>query len=545
MENKDGVWRTIRGRRIFIGKGEDLATAMKNSGKFSNQMSRVKKNKEKYDIIQKAKNFDKDLKKTNRERYDIDKSHEKDKWEEQEKYKARHNTKEAQRYEKNEYKKHNQALENYKNKYAEYRQESDKYGNLAETDKTRQLGQELRNIEKENNLKGKDTIKIMQDYDLEKEKIADYKAKKQSNNKIDNNEKMIQDYKKIYGDVEIYDNKLNETQTLDTMAKDYEKYGGSVDFNEFVNHRIKVSKENDDRYKVKHKIGKQSNNKINDREFKASMGEVDIPEDFEAQFNDYARQRDKEEKKWEVKSTGGFGQEYGEGNIPIRDGKVDYESHFGALAQDLTLLSDKELKTALETQQKMYDKYSSRPKSYDARTRNGRMQKIVEDSELTDARLSVEALKKEVVRRENEKHPQYKGTEYEVKYASVKDAINDPNSKINQYIAKKKSNHKVATEIKDGKAIRNENAPITKYNDYNKNEEKYRENLSREIAKELNASLKNASENRLEKEAGSIRSYVDGEVLSKGEKPYTNIYGGLERSTKSLENWLKRLRKGK
>ena len=34
MENKDGVWRTIRGRRIFIGKGEDLSTAMKNSGKF-------------------------------------------------------------------------------------------------------------------------------------------------------------------------------------------------------------------------------------------------------------------------------------------------------------------------------------------------------------------------------------------------------------------------------------------------------------------------------------------------------------------------------
>ena len=33
-EEKDGVWRTIGGRRVFIREGEDLATAMKNSGKF-------------------------------------------------------------------------------------------------------------------------------------------------------------------------------------------------------------------------------------------------------------------------------------------------------------------------------------------------------------------------------------------------------------------------------------------------------------------------------------------------------------------------------
>lgn len=121
----------------------------------------------------------------------------------------------------------------------------------------------------------------------------------------------------------------------------------------------------------------------------------------------------------------------------------------------------------------------------------------------------------------------------------------DTKKTIEDYKAKKQSNNKVATEIKDNKAIRNENAQVKKYNEYNKNEEQYREKISREIAKELNASLKNASENRLEKEAGNIRSYVDGEVLEKGEKPYSNIYGGLERSTKSLEEWLKRLRKGK
>ena len=33
---EDGVWRTVGGRRIFIKDGEDLETAMKNSGKFNN-----------------------------------------------------------------------------------------------------------------------------------------------------------------------------------------------------------------------------------------------------------------------------------------------------------------------------------------------------------------------------------------------------------------------------------------------------------------------------------------------------------------------------
>lgn len=29
-----GVWRTVGGRRIFIKNGQDLASAMRNSGKF-------------------------------------------------------------------------------------------------------------------------------------------------------------------------------------------------------------------------------------------------------------------------------------------------------------------------------------------------------------------------------------------------------------------------------------------------------------------------------------------------------------------------------
>lgn len=37
MSDLGGVWRTVGGRRIFIKDGEDLATAMKNSGKFRNK----------------------------------------------------------------------------------------------------------------------------------------------------------------------------------------------------------------------------------------------------------------------------------------------------------------------------------------------------------------------------------------------------------------------------------------------------------------------------------------------------------------------------
>lgn len=37
MSDIGGVWRTVGGRRIFIKDGEDLETAMKNSGKFNNK----------------------------------------------------------------------------------------------------------------------------------------------------------------------------------------------------------------------------------------------------------------------------------------------------------------------------------------------------------------------------------------------------------------------------------------------------------------------------------------------------------------------------
>lgn len=42
----DGIWRTVGGRRIFIADGEDLASAMKNSGKFKTKKDEKKLTKE-------------------------------------------------------------------------------------------------------------------------------------------------------------------------------------------------------------------------------------------------------------------------------------------------------------------------------------------------------------------------------------------------------------------------------------------------------------------------------------------------------------------
>lgn len=69
----DGVWRTVGGRRIFIKGGQDLATAMKESGKFPSQKPKdlkdfnqqiqyIQDNQDKlYDIVENSDNYDKEL----------------------------------------------------------------------------------------------------------------------------------------------------------------------------------------------------------------------------------------------------------------------------------------------------------------------------------------------------------------------------------------------------------------------------------------------------------------------------------------------------
>ena len=45
MADENGVWRTVGGRKIFIRDGQNLADAMKESGKFNKTTSKVEKQK--------------------------------------------------------------------------------------------------------------------------------------------------------------------------------------------------------------------------------------------------------------------------------------------------------------------------------------------------------------------------------------------------------------------------------------------------------------------------------------------------------------------
>lgn len=65
-EDKDGVWRTVGGRRIFIADGEDLQTAMKKSGKFSKiRVENKNKNSDKEREEERTKKIKEDVKKHN------------------------------------------------------------------------------------------------------------------------------------------------------------------------------------------------------------------------------------------------------------------------------------------------------------------------------------------------------------------------------------------------------------------------------------------------------------------------------------------------
>ena len=55
-----GVWRTVGGRRIFIKDGQDLASAMKESGKFDKKDTKIKKETDLNKAIEKIRNAKKE-----------------------------------------------------------------------------------------------------------------------------------------------------------------------------------------------------------------------------------------------------------------------------------------------------------------------------------------------------------------------------------------------------------------------------------------------------------------------------------------------------
>ena len=119
MDNVKGVWRTVRGRRVFIAEGQDLYTAMEKSGKFKNLGKRgtyqVAKNTRKYDLQEtdaefqdNAKKVYRQLKKNDYERYRADMANQanifKEDAEANKGYVPKHNKREAQRMNKKMYK---------------------------------------------------------------------------------------------------------------------------------------------------------------------------------------------------------------------------------------------------------------------------------------------------------------------------------------------------------------------------------------------------------------------------------------------------------
>lgn len=94
MANNDigGVWRTVSGRRIFIKEGQDLTSAMKESGKFKYKNSDIKKS-----------NLDIKAEKivTKMSSNDIDPKKEYDEWQQR-----------IKEQEKNEYELYKRAIEN-------------------------------------------------------------------------------------------------------------------------------------------------------------------------------------------------------------------------------------------------------------------------------------------------------------------------------------------------------------------------------------------------------------------------------------------------
>lgn len=74
-------------------------------------------------------------------------------------------------------------------------------------------------------------------------------------------------------------------------------------------------------------------------------------------------------------------------------------------------------------------------------------------------------------------------------------------------------------------------------------EDEERLKIAKDIAKEVYG--KNMGDELLERKAKEILEPQEGEVLEKGDEPYTNAKGELERSTKYLKEWQEQLKGGK
>ena len=230
MEKEDGVWRTIRGRRIFIGKGESLGEAMTKSGKFKRedirkgrQQARYSNAEKKFEETLKEKEASRNLHKMKKIDSDTKKSNEKreirqrpDHWIRE---KELQNENAKTRVDKN-WNRYSEAdrrelrheelqkkLKDYKNnKIHEHGLTIAQEEALRINDKS-YLDEKFNTKRREQSKKDKVMLKAR--------KIADYKAKKQSNNKIENTSDLKKLNKKLNSEdissISIATNSINDS----------------------------------------------------------------------------------------------------------------------------------------------------------------------------------------------------------------------------------------------------------------------------------------------------------------------------------------------
>ena len=223
-ENENGVWRTIRGRRIFIADGQSLGEAMTKSGKFNRSDIRETKQQASFDDtadkVLKAKPFSRKQVKA------------------QQKYTGKYGARTINSYNQAPQNRINESSKRWTGGKTRVEQNYDRYSQEDRRElKHENLQKKLvdyRNntmskniggwtIQQEDNMhkegrQARESIYQQEQKEKSQKAIADFKAKKQSNNKIDNEKEVREALKSSY----IY---KDEKSTEPYLEQYKEKYG--------------------------------------------------------------------------------------------------------------------------------------------------------------------------------------------------------------------------------------------------------------------------------------------------------------------------------
>ena len=236
-ENENGVWRTIRGRRIFIADGQSLGEAMTKSGKFNRSDIRETKQQASFDDtadkVLKAKPFSRKQVKA------------------QQKYTGKYGARTINSYNQAPQNRINESSKRWTGGKTRVEQNYDRYSQEDRRElKHENLQKKLvdyRNntmskniggwtIQQEDNMhkegrQARESIYQQAQKEKSQKAIADFKAKKQSNNKIDNKQFEVSELKQKAlerlpkedidtHDSDLYIKKTKESEALISNMKD-------------------------------------------------------------------------------------------------------------------------------------------------------------------------------------------------------------------------------------------------------------------------------------------------------------------------------------